>query len=68
MTRHLRDSRTDRRKFLRDLATVGGLAAVADTAGGVAAEPVTASEPGARPATGYRVTPHVSKYYEKARS
>jgi nitrous oxide reductase len=67
MIRDLRDSRTNRRKFLRDLATAGGLAAMAGSAGAVAAGPAKTPEPQARPATGYRVTPHISKYYDKAR-
>jgi len=67
MIRDLRDSKTNRRKFLRDLATAGGLAAVAGSAGSVAAQPAATPEPPAKPATGYRVTPHVSKYYDKAR-
>jgi|PlaIllAssembly_1097288.scaffolds.fasta_scaffold346164_2 hypothetical protein len=67
MIRDLRSTKTDRRKFLRDLATASGLAAVAGSAGTVAAAP--AAEPKSqetRPA-GYRVTAHVSKYYDKAR-
>ena len=68
MIRDLRDSRTNRRKFLRDLAAAGGLAAVAGSAGSVAAEPAATPGPRVKPATGYRVTPHVSKYYDKARS
>jgi hypothetical protein len=67
MIRHLRDSKTNRRKFLRDLATAGGLAAVAGSASSVAAEPGATAEPQPKPATGYRVTPHISKYYDKAR-
>ena len=67
MIRDLRDSKTNRRKFLRDIATAGGLAAVAGSAGSVAAEPAATAEPPAKPATGYRVTPHISKYYDKAR-
>jgi nitrous oxide reductase len=67
MIRDLRDSKTNRRKFLRDLATAGGLAAVAGSAGAVAAGPATTPEPPAKPSTGYRVTPHISKYYDKAR-
>ena len=67
MIRDLRDSKTNRRKFLRDLAAAGGLAAVAASAGSVAAEPAPTAKPQAKPATGYRVTPHVSKYYDKAR-
>ena len=67
MMRELRDSKTNRRKFLRDLATAGGLVAVAGTAGAVAAGGTTATEPVAAKPTGYRVTPHVAKYYDKAR-
>jgi hypothetical protein len=67
MIRDLRDSKTNRRKFLRDLAAAGGLAAVAGTAGGVAAAQAAAPKPQARPSRGYRVTPHVAKYYDKAR-
>jgi nitrous oxide reductase len=67
MIRDLRDQKTNRRKFLRDLAAAGGLAAVAGStvageATAAAAAPVAAKKP-----TGYRVTPHVSKYYDKAR-
>lgn len=67
MIRDLRDSKTNRRKFLRDLATAGGLAAVAGSAGSVAAAPAATAAAPAKPASGYRVTPHVSKYYDKAR-
>ena len=67
MIRDLRDAKTNRRKFLRDLATAGGLAAVAGSAGSVAAQPAATTEPQPKPATGYRVTPHISKYYDKAR-
>jgi hypothetical protein len=67
MIRDLRDSKTNRRKFLRDLAAAGGLVAVAGSAG-VAATAATAgpAAPSSKP-DGYRVTPHVSKYYDKAR-
>ncbi len=67
MIRDLRDRMTDRRKFLRDLAAAGGLVAVAGSTGAAtvahAAEPTL---PASKP-TGYRVTAHVSKYYDKAR-
>lgn len=68
MTRDLRNSRTNRRKFLRNLAAAGGLAAVAATSTGSATE-ATPAAPKAqpKPRTGYRVTEHVSKYYDKAR-
>jgi hypothetical protein len=67
MIRDLRDTKTDRRKFLRDLATASGLAAVAGSAGAVVAAPAVESKPQATRPAGYRVTPHVSKYYDKAR-
>jgi hypothetical protein len=67
MTRALRDSTTNRRKFLRDLAAAGGLAAVAATAGSATAAPPAAPKPQTKPPGGYRVTAHVSKYYDKAR-
>ena len=67
MTRHLRERKTDRRGFLKGLAAAGGLVAAAGAAD-AATEKVAegaASEASSRP--GYRVTPHVAKYYEKAR-
>jgi len=67
MMRDLSNRKTDRRKFLRDLATASGLVAVAGSAGTAAADAPTVSKPqGGKPA-GYRVTPHVAKYYDKAR-
>jgi hypothetical protein len=67
MTRDVIDSRTNRRSFLRGLATAGGLAAVAGSVGTASATPTAQPEPKAKPRTGYRVTPHISKYYDKAR-
>jgi nitrous oxide reductase len=68
MIRDLRDSKSNRRKFLRDLAAAGGLAAVAGASGGIAAaSATTAKQPQAQPRRSYRVTAHVSKYYDKAR-
>jgi hypothetical protein len=67
MIRDLRDTKTDRRKFLRDLATASGLAAVAGSAGAVTAAPAPEPLPQANRPAGYRVTAHVSKYYDKAR-
>ena len=67
MKRDQGETRTQRRKFLRDLATAGGLAVVAGAAGPVAAAPQAAPEPAKAPSKGYRVTAHVSKYYDKAR-
>ncbi len=67
MTRDLRDTKTDRRKFLRDLATASGLAAVAGSTGAVVAAPAVEPAPKSSRPAGYRVTAHVSKYYDKAR-
>jgi len=68
MIRDLRDSKSNRRKFLRDLAAAGGLAAVAaGTAGAATAGAIERKQPEAKPRRGYRVTAHVSKYYDKAR-
>jgi len=67
MTRDLRESKSSRRKFLHDLAAAGGLAAMTGTAGGVAVAQTAEPRQRAKPSTGYRVTAHVSKYYDKAR-
>jgi len=67
MIRDLRETKTNRRKFLRDVATASGLAAVAGSTGAVVAAPTTATKPQASRPAGYRVTPHISKYYDKAR-
>ena len=59
-------TRAGRRDFLRNLAAMGGVAAVATSAAG---EPGAAAKPASAAASsrGYRVTPHVAKYYDKAR-
>jgi nitrous oxide reductase len=67
MTRDLGESKINRRKFLRGVAAAGGIAAVAGTAGeALAAQPARQAPEAQRPKT-YRVTPHVAKYYDKAR-
>lgn len=67
MIKDLTDRMTDRRKFLRDIAAAGGLVAVAGSAGATAvAQAAAPAAPAGKPA-GYRVTAHVSKYYDKAR-
>lgn len=65
--RELSDRKTNRRRFLRDIATAGGLVAVASSAGAVAATSTPASRPQGNKPAGYRLTPHVAKYYDKAR-
>ncbi len=67
MIRDLTDRMTDRRKFLRDIAAAGGLVAVAGSAGATAVSRAAAPIATASKPDGYRVTAHVSKYYEKAR-
>ena len=61
------DTKTNRRKFLRDVAAAGGLAVVAGSTGAVVAAPPASPKPQQRRPAGYRVTAHVSKYYDKAR-
>jgi hypothetical protein len=67
MNTDLRDRKADRRSFLKGLAAAGGLVAAAGASqAATAAEPLPrAEQSGRRP--GYRVTPHVAKYYDKAR-
>jgi hypothetical protein len=68
MKRDPGETRTQRRSFLRNVAAAGGLAAVASTAGPVASATSTPAATPAKPRNkGYRVTAHVSKYYDKAR-
>jgi hypothetical protein len=54
-----------RRAFLTQLAAVGGATATIAVTGRAVAAPDT--EEAAPEAKGYRVTPHVSTYYDKAR-
>ncbi|KPK60963.1 MAG: hypothetical protein AMJ59_03015 [Gammaproteobacteria bacterium SG8_31] len=57
-----------RRAFLTQLAAVGGATAtIAVTGRAVAAPGTEEATPAAPEAKGYRVTPHVSTYYDKAR-
>ncbi len=58
-------TKTSRRAFLRDLAAMGGVAAVATTA--VSGQATAGSAAPRTAPKGYRVTPHVAKYYDKAR-
>ena len=67
MKRDPGETRTQRRKFLRDMAAAGGLAVVAGSAGPVVAAAQSKPTPEKPARKGYRVTAHVSKYYDKAR-
>ena len=66
------ESRTEpnRRRFLRGLATAGGAAAtsgliVRSAEAAVPTRPTNTDEPAE--SQGYRLTPHILEYYEKAR-
>ena len=67
MSRNEGTAKTSRRAFLRDVAAAGGIAAIAASAKAVQAEPAVAKAPAAARPKGYHVTPHVTKYYDKAR-
>jgi nitrous oxide reductase len=67
MIRDLGETKTNRRKFLRNVAVAGGLAAVAGSTVAVANATTAKAAPEPVQPKGYRVTGHVSKYYEKAR-
>ena len=60
-----------RRTFLKTIALLGGSAAVLAARKGHGANPSVKRKPSgesAVPSQGYRLTPHVRKYYERARS
>lgn len=67
MSRNEGTANTSRRAFLRDVAAAGGIAAVAASATAGAARPAAVAAPAEARPKGYRVTPHVAKYYDKAR-
>lgn len=66
MSRETGKQENSRRSFLRGLAVMGGVTAVAASTGAEVVEPTSKPAPSAKP-KGYRVTPHVAKYYDKAR-
>lgn len=66
MSRETGKQENSRRSFLRGLAVMGGVTAVAASTGAEVVEASPQVKPAAKP-EGYRVTPHVAKYYDKAR-
>jgi hypothetical protein len=59
-----------RRTFLKTIALLGGSAAVLAARKGVAARASVKSKPSSEAGVrsqGYRLTPHIRKYYERAR-
>lgn len=64
------NKRKGRRMFLKTMALLGGSAAVLAAKRGLAANsPVKNKAPGqsAVRSQGYRLTPHIKRYYERAR-
>ena len=57
-----------RRKFMRDAAVTGGVAAAAVTAPGVAMAEKTDTPVNEKPEEGYRLTQHILDYYKSAAS
>lgn len=67
MSRDTGNVTTSRRGFLRSLAVMGGTAAVVASASADIAKPAAEAAAATGKPAGYRVTPHVAKYYDKAR-
>jgi len=66
MSRETGTRENSRRSFLRGLAVMGGVTAVAASTGADTVSPGEEAQQPRKP-QGYRVTPHVAKYYDKAR-
>ena len=56
-----------RRRFLKEMATAGGAAALAATAGSAAAAVPSQEVASGAERSGYRESPHVRQYYKTAR-
>lgn len=69
MKRKTGRGRSSRREFLQGAVLAGGAATVAASAGAALLEPSppAPAEAATAPAQGYRLTPHIRQYYEKAR-
>lgn len=67
MSRNEGTAKTSRRAFLRDVAAAGGIAAIAASAGAAEARPAATTAAAAARPKGYHLTPHIARYYEKAR-
>ena len=67
MSRETGTRNESRRSFLRGLAVMGGVTAVAASAGAETVAPGAEAQAQPGKSQGYRVTPHVAKYYDKAR-
>ncbi len=68
MRRKSSHGKASRREFLKGMAVVSGAATLALAAKGGAAKVGADGEPVSQPEPrGYRLTPHIKEYYEKAR-
>jgi len=67
MSRETGTRDSSRRSFLRGLAVMGGATAVAASTGAETLAPGVDTKKQPDKPQGYRVTPHVAKYYDKAR-
>ncbi len=70
MSKKTQTARPSRRRFLKGVVAAGGTASVlaAATSAVAEVEQAPASEKAATASTtGYRLTPHIAKYYQKAR-
>jgi hypothetical protein len=67
MSRETGTRENSRRSFLRGLAVMGGVTAVAASSGADTVSPGVKAQEQPRKPQGYRETPHVAKYYDKAR-
>lgn len=67
MTRKSQVEKKSRRTFLKELAVAGGAAAVASAATTASAEPTPVASNEKPNAKGYHLTPHINRYYQKAR-
>jgi len=67
MTRKSQVDGKSRRAFLKELAVAGGAVAVVSATGTVNAAPISSAPEVKSKAKGYHLTPHISRYYAKAR-
>jgi nitrous oxide reductase len=67
MSRETGKQVNSRRSFLRGLAVMGGVTAVATSAGADVTAAAADAPPEKAASKGYRMTPHIAKYYDKAR-
>jgi hypothetical protein len=70
MDKPAEERQTGRRTFLKTIALFGCSAAVLAARKGFGAKPSAKRKPAGKPpvrSQGYRLTPHITKYYDRAR-